>query len=161
MSSQTGQILAVCTGNTCRSPLAEYLLRQYLRAQPGWTVTSAGVMAGNGQSASEGSITVLAERKIDASAHRSRQLTREMVAEADYVLVMTQGHRDRIVAEWPELADKVHCITSFGVTGESEDIADPIGQSVNVYRYTRDQIDAAIADFLSHLANTGKISSSP
>lgn len=161
MSSQTGHILAVCTGNTCRSPLAEYLLRHYLRTQPGWTVASAGVMAGSGQSISEGSLAVLAERDIDASTHRSRPLTREMVDEADYVLVMTDGHRDRIVSEWPELAEKVHCITSFSVTGKAEDIADPIGQSLNVYRYTRDQIDAAVADFLSHLANTGKISSSP
>ncbi len=151
-------ILAVCTGNICRSPLAEYLLKHRLAAYPEWTVSSAGVFAGEGQPASQESVDVLAEQGIDASGHRSRMLTLELVNEADYILVMTESHRSTILAQWPNAADKVHLITEFAVAGsQPEDIADPIGHSTAVYRRTRDQIDAAIADFLLVLVEKGEI----
>lgn len=158
MNTKTRHILAVCTGNVCRSPLAEYLLRKHLAPYPEWTVSSAGVFAGNGQPASPESVEVLAEQGIDASAHRSRMLTRELLDGADYVLVMTQSHRHTILAQWPDVADKVHLITSFAVAGATQDeIADPIGQSTAVYRRTRDQIEAAIADFLLVLVEKDEI----
>lgn len=158
MSTKTRHILAVCTGNICRSPIAEYILRDRLAPYPEWTVTSAGVFAGDGQPASPESVEVLAEQKIDASRHRSRMLTKDMLDEADHVLVMTESHRSTILAQWPHTADKVHVITEFSVPGsQRDDIADPIGQSTAVYRQTRDQIESAIADFLLVLADKGEI----
>jgi glycine hydroxymethyltransferase len=157
MDMKPKHIVAVCTGNTCRSPLAEHLLRLRLEAYPGWQVSSAGVMAGEGQPASAETVQVLREQGIDAEAHRSRLLTREMLAEADYVLVMTDGHRQNILAQWPDMADKVHCITSFGVAHTGEDVPDPIGLSVQAYRQTRDRIDAAVTDFLLFLVEKGEL----
>lgn len=151
-------ILTVCTGNICRSPMAEYLLRQQLGPDSEGRVSSAGVYATNGQPASEEAVRALAERGIDASAHRSRMLTRPMAEEADYILVMTRSHQDAICSQWPDLAAKVRGITAFRVARDQErDIPDPIGQSTDVYRQTCEQLNAALADFILYLADQGDI----
>ncbi len=159
LMSDSKNILVVCTGNICRSPMAEYLLRARLPATGQWQVASVGLAAADGQPASAPALEVLAEQGIDATAHRSRMVRREWLEQAAYVLVMTRGHSAAILAQWPEFADKVYLIAGFGPEGEVPDIADPIGQSTAVYRQVADQLKEAIDDFILYLADRGEIDS--
>ncbi|MFH0879593.1 MAG: RpiB/LacA/LacB family sugar-phosphate isomerase, partial [Lentisphaerota bacterium] len=151
----SGELLVVCTGNICRSPMAEYLLRHRLGSDAGWKVGSAGVFAMMGAPASREAVQALAEWKIDLTPHRSRMLGRDMVARADFILVMTESHKQAIVQAFPEAGDKIHLLKSFGLDKKNIDIADPIGQSVQRYRQVRDEIDGAISDFILHMIDRG------
>ncbi len=127
-------ILVVCTGNTCRSPLAEALLRSAL--QPiDVTVASAGTGAWEGAPASEGAYLVGLENGLDLSSHRAQMLTGELVAWADLILTMSRPH----VAHVAELggAGRVHLLGEFaGRTGAQGEINDPFGGDLDGYRET-------------------------
>lgn len=132
-------------------------MRKRLGDTPGWTVSSAGTHAMNGSPASDAAIQALADIGIDGANHRSRQLTRELLDKADLVAVMTRGHRDEILSQWPDVSGKVALITSFGVEPTADDIPDPIGQSVTVYGHVRDRLDSAISDMILHLMDQGEL----
>lgn len=149
MTRSTYNILFVCTGNICRSPMAEAIFRHRLGERPGWTVKSAGVAAAPGWPASEEAVIALREWGIDARAHRSQPLSHRLVEEADWIVVMTQGHAQAVTRMFPEARNRVRLLTGFGTRrGRPEDVPDPIGGSVEVYRYTRDMIDRAAVDVL-------------
>lgn len=161
MSEDKKNILFVCTGNTCRSPMAEFLFRHRLGLDGAWQAHSAGVMAMPGCPASKEAHQVLDELGIDASEHCSRPVTRELVDEATLIAAMTQGHRAELLAQYPEAADKVRLLAEFGTGAHVEEIADPVGQSVAVYRYTRDQIDRALADLILYIRERWGLESPP
>lgn len=145
-------IIFVCTGNICRSPMAEYLLKDKLGTDSDWTVSSAGTFAGNGMQASRAAIEVLDELGIDGSGHRSRLLDGELVDESTVIVVMTSGHKQHILLMFPDIAEKVFLLKSFG--RENGDVRDPIGASVGVYRQIRDELSQAmpgLVDFLNNL----------
>ncbi len=131
-------LLLVCTANISRSPMAEGVARQYLAPYPDWSVSSAAASAPGGSSASDKALQVLAERGIDLSAHRSRTLTPEMMAQADLVLVMAQSHKTYISEQFLH-AHKVHLFSEMA--GSSNDIADPKGQPIEEYRRVLGEID--------------------
>ena len=106
------QLLFVCSGNTCRSPLAAAIARREAEARglTGVAVESAGVSAHDGAPASDGAILVGMERGLDVTGHRARALTREAVAASDLILVMGPHHRDRVAALGG--GDRVQLLTS-------------------------------------------------
>jgi len=131
--------------------MAEYLLRARLGRDSGVFVRSAGVAALDGGPASPEAIAVLARREIDLAPHRCRLLTAEMARTATLIVVMTEAHRQMVCRAFPEAADRVRVLTSFGSTGAAQDIPDPIGLSVSVYQRVCEQIDSAISDLVLYL----------
>ncbi len=148
------EILVVCSGNTCRSPLAAALLAAQLeRAGIGdrIDVTSAGTSAWDGAPASEGSYLVALERGLDLSPHRARMLTPEMVRRADLVLTMSEGHSRRVADLGG--AQKVHTWADYGGRPDAPaEIADPYGGDVADYRATADLLDDLAVPIVARLA---------
>jgi protein-tyrosine phosphatase len=142
------KLIFVCTGNTCRSPMAEGLLKHLLGPDCGWDISSAGVCAANGYPASPGALEAMGEKGLDLSRHRSRHLSPERIEEADLLVTMTRGHRDAILAIAPESEGKVFLLKSFGIAQSPADIYDPVGEALEVYRRVRDEIDAALPDLI-------------
>jgi protein-tyrosine phosphatase len=143
-------VVLVCTGNTCRSPMAETLMRELVRKHFGREdvvrVLSAGVAASVGNSASPQAIEVMGQRKLDLTGHASQPLGEEIMNVADLVLTMTRAHRDAILAAWPDMHDRVSTLRRDG-----GDISDPIGMPVESYRQCADQMEEQLEQWLNRL----------
>ncbi len=148
-----GLIVFVCTGNVCRSPMAEYLLRAHQELGPGWDVCSAGLAAAFGIPASREAVDVMREKGINITAHSSRPLSTELVAAAALVVVMTEDHKRMMDLLYPEATDKVHLLKSFDERSVGTDLRDPIGMSHDVYRGIRKEIEQALPGLIAQLEN--------
>ncbi|NPV90714.1 MAG: low molecular weight protein arginine phosphatase [Firmicutes bacterium] len=158
------RILLVCTGNTCRSPMAEALAKPLLKQLDlDLVVSSAGTYAVPGDLASEAAIEVLGEEGLDLAAHRARALTPEMVEEADLIITMTWRNREHVlgIAPWAEkkmyllkeLAEKgLHGAgTNRGKDRKTWDITDPLGSPVTVYREVKGELKRCLLKALKHI----------
>ncbi len=154
-------ILFVCTGNVCRSPMAEGLLRHTTRGRGDFRILSAGVGAIDGQPPSSHATRALRELGVDISGQRSRMLTADVVQQADYIFGMTHGHVDAITLLYPQAAEKTFLLREFDDTLDifEKDISDPIGGSYEVYLACRDQIEQGIASMLKFMEQTDRMTS--
>ncbi|WP_425613685.1 Sua5/YciO/YrdC/YwlC family protein [Anatilimnocola sp. NA78] len=149
-------VIVVCTGNTCRSPMAEVMLRKRLAEKLGTTieqledrgvlVLSAGIAAAPGGRAAAEAITIMRERGLDLNQHESQPLSDRLVRYADLIITMTRGHREAIVSHWPEAGQR-----TFTLSHNRGDVADPIGGPPDLYRKCAEQIDAHLAEWVNEI----------
>jgi len=141
-------VLVVCTGNICRSPMAAALVSEAARRRGReLRVGSAGVAALVGAHAAPPAVDLMAARGIDLSGHRARQISEELGLASDLILVMEQGQRQFIVERWPRLRGRVYRL------GErhGEEIADPYGLSPKVYEVCLRHVERCVQDWESRL----------
>ena len=138
---QFSNILVVCTGNICRSPMAAALLKREL-GNGQRTVVSAGVEALIGAPADPLAIEVMQDNEIDITAHRAQQLTQPMLAEADLIFALDQGHARVITARYPQYYGKAF---KLGHWNGNADVADP-------YRRPKQNFEQAFAEIVLHVA---------
>ncbi len=139
------EVLLVCTGNICRSPLAEGLMQRELETREigGVIVTSAGTGAWEGTPASEGAYLVALEHGLDLSRHRARLLTKEIVRASAVILTMARHHRARV----EELGGrgKVFLLGEYaGRSSGDAEVSDPFGSDLDVYRETYEELDELV-----------------
>jgi len=133
------RILFVCTGNTCRSALAEGLARARLGPEKGVTFESAGLYALDGAPATPHALAAAAEVGVELGAHRARSVTAEMVEGADRIYAMTRAQAEALARLGPGVAKRVTLLDPSG-----EEISDPYGADLGTYRLVRGRIRAAV-----------------
>ena len=134
------KILFVCTGNTCRSPMAQVMAAQILGE--GHTIISSGLAAMPNMPASTHAITVMKERQIDLTSHLSQLVSEALIEEADLILTMTDAHKAALI---PSAGDKVFTLGEYAV-GSAISICDPFGGSAETYRKCAEEIHGLLLE---------------
>ncbi len=145
-------VLVVCTGNVCRSPMAKALIRKEVSDRglgEEVFVDSAGTYAMVGYPASEGSVNAMAERGLDISDHRAKQLTADLVDRADLIIVMEERHRRSIFVTWPRAMVKTLLLSEL--SGGHAGIDDPYGGAQWEYDETAGIIEDYVAKGMPEL----------
>ena len=147
------KICFICTGNTCRSPLAEAMFRKLLSerdigdAEPvRYTIASAGTGAAYGAPPSDNSFAIAMERNLDLGSHLSQPISNSLLVECDLIVTMTSAQRDLLVNVLPECKDRVRPLA-----GEGQDIVDPFGGDLETYRECADHMERHLKNLLEAL----------
>ena len=144
-------VLFVCTGNTCRSAMAEAFCRLALPPGSRWRVASAGLSTSSGKPASTNTIQAVAELGGDISAHRSQPMSPELASDAALIVTMTYGHADYLRSYYPDARDRIYLLASFLPNRTDKPIDDPFGGTLEDYRACRDLIRKAVMGLVRYL----------
>jgi protein-tyrosine-phosphatase len=159
MNNDLLRIVMVCTGNICRSPMAEGLLRDRWRrrGRDDLVVTSMGIRGLDNSPPTEMARRVCEEHGVDISAHRSRPLVGDELAEADLVLTMDQLQREFVQLFFPIARDRVFLLGAWpGAENRKSPVKDPIGGSLRLYRKTFSIVEGHIDRITEHLEAMGR-----
>lgn len=138
-------VLFICTGNTCRSPMAAALLEKMAKEE-GWDIdiNSAGILAQDGQEASRGAIDALKLEGIDIEdSYQARMVSVDLLKQADLILTMGASHRDALIAGFDFIEDKIYTLKKYAYNIEG-DIKDPFASSLTTYIRTKEEIKKAL-----------------
>ena len=156
MSSKKS-VLFVCTGNTCRSPMAEALLRKAVEGREDFEVMSAGVAAYPGDAANPETLKLLSSRGISLDGFSSQPVSPELVEKATHVFAMTSDHLEALENLFPDYTDKFYLACEFvdiAGRGVASDVPDPIGKGRKAYEETAKTLDLAIPTLIAFIDQT-------
>ncbi len=146
------RIIFVCTGNTCRSSMAEGIAKAVLaekKPDAAVDILSAGTCAFPNAPAAWQAVETMKQKDIDIQHHRAAQLTKELVDQADLILTMTASHRRQVLNLAPDAEDKVFTLSEYA--GGGGDIPDPVGQPVEVYQACAARLEELIKKALDKI----------